>query len=269
MKPKNIQLYNQVKMMADEIYKKPSAFKSGYIIKKYKELGGEFINDGEEKKLKRWFDEKWEDINPFKNDSTYPVFRPTVRINKETPLTVNEIDKNNLIEQSLIKQVIKGEKNLKPFKGKGINEMKLLKDISLHLKEHIKEGNYDDLDINQLNRVNKLMKQIKSGGGLIPANKIPKSDNVWEYSNPKEAQKKAFEYLGSDAVIYRSDKPDKKFMINDNGKWVHFGQMGYEDYLKHKNFERMKRYRSRATNMKGEWRTNPYSANNLSINVLW
>jgi hypothetical protein len=34
--PKNKILYEKVKMMADEIYKKPSAYKSGYIVKKYK-----------------------------------------------------------------------------------------------------------------------------------------------------------------------------------------------------------------------------------------
>jgi len=105
---------------------------------------------------------------------------------------------------------------------------------------------------------------------LIPAVKIKKTDDIWDYSNPKEAQKKAFKYLGKDAIIYRSDKKDKKFMIqDDNGKWIHFGQMGYEDYLHHKDYERMLRYRSRATNMKGEWKSNPYSANNLSINILW
>jgi hypothetical protein len=28
------------------MYEKPSAFKSGAIVKKYKELGGEYIEDG-------------------------------------------------------------------------------------------------------------------------------------------------------------------------------------------------------------------------------
>ena len=106
---------------------------------------------------------------------------------------------------------------------------------------------------------------------LIPANKIPKSNEIWDYSNPIQAQKKAYEYLGDTAHLYRSIKPDKKFMIfnPEVDKWIHFGQIGYEDFLKHKNFDRMKRYRNRAGNMRGDWKSNPYSANNLSINILW
>jgi hypothetical protein len=107
-------LYQKVKKMADEIYKKPSAYKSGYIVKKYKELGGTYSNDKEPKALKRWFDEKWKDVG----NKDYPVFRPTIRVNKETPLTFAEIDKKQLQKQIKLKQKIKGEKNLPPFKKK-------------------------------------------------------------------------------------------------------------------------------------------------------
>lgn len=50
--------------------------------------------------------------------SGYPVFRPTKKITKETPLLVSEIDKKNLKKQIELKQKIKGSKNLKPFKKK-------------------------------------------------------------------------------------------------------------------------------------------------------
>ena len=43
--PKNKRLYEKVKIMMDEIYSKPSAYKSGAIVKKYNELGGEYIED--------------------------------------------------------------------------------------------------------------------------------------------------------------------------------------------------------------------------------
>jgi len=112
--PKNKELYEKVKNMADKIYKKSSAYKSGYIVKKYKELGGEYIDDKKQKNLKRWFSEKWEDIG----NKEYPVFRPTRRVNKKTPLTVDEIDKKQLKEQIKLKQKIKGTKNLPPFKRK-------------------------------------------------------------------------------------------------------------------------------------------------------
>jgi hypothetical protein len=79
-KPTNQKLYEQVKLMADEVYKKPSAYKSGYIIKKYKELGGEFIDDNKPKLLQRWFKEEWKDVNPLKSSDSYPVYRPTKKI---------------------------------------------------------------------------------------------------------------------------------------------------------------------------------------------
>jgi len=55
------------------------------------------------------------DINPFKTDTSYPVYRPTRRISKKTPLTIQEIDPENLKKQIIKKQKIKGKKNLPPF----------------------------------------------------------------------------------------------------------------------------------------------------------
>ena len=48
----------------------------------------------------------------------YPVYRPTVKVSKKTPLTVGEISRSNMKEQIKEKQIIKGNKNLKPFKKK-------------------------------------------------------------------------------------------------------------------------------------------------------
>ena len=108
------ELYNKAKKTADDIYKKPSAYKSGYIVKLYKKLGGRYQDDNKSKNLKRWFNEKWQDVG----GESYPVYRPTIRINKKTPLIVSEIDKTNLIKQISLKQKIKGNKNLPPFKQK-------------------------------------------------------------------------------------------------------------------------------------------------------
>jgi len=107
----NPKLYEEVKRQADTIYSKPSAYKSGFIVKKYKELGGTYSGD-EPKKLKEWFQSKWIDVG----GQEYPVYRPTVRVNKSTPLTVQEIDPLNLQQQIRLKQRIRGRKNLPPFK---------------------------------------------------------------------------------------------------------------------------------------------------------
>jgi hypothetical protein len=109
------ELYNKVKLEADKIYKKPSAYKSGYIVKTYKSLGGRYRDDNQPKNLSRWMKEKWSNINSLINVEGYPTYRPTKRINNKTPLTVDEIDKKNLKKQIKLKQIIKGDKNLKPF----------------------------------------------------------------------------------------------------------------------------------------------------------
>jgi len=107
-------LYEKVKKMANKIYDKPSAYKSGFIVKKYKELGGTYTDDKKEKELKRWFSEKWVDIG----NKEYPVYRPSIKINKRTPLTIKEIDPKQLKEQIKLKQKIKGTKNLPKFEKK-------------------------------------------------------------------------------------------------------------------------------------------------------
>ena len=109
--PLNKKLYEEAKKIANETYKKASAYKSGFIIKKYKELGGKYADDGKEKKLKRWFSEEWRDIGGLE----YPVYRPTKRISKDTPLTASEINPIKAMEQIQLKQKIKGKKNLPPF----------------------------------------------------------------------------------------------------------------------------------------------------------
>ena len=43
------ELYDLVKQKADEVYKKPSAYKSGYIVKTYKQLGGRYQDDNKTK----------------------------------------------------------------------------------------------------------------------------------------------------------------------------------------------------------------------------
>lgn len=95
--------------------------------------------------------------------------------------------------------------------------------------------------------------------------------NIRKYSNPKQAQRMAYKYLGKTAKIYPSLNKDKKYRIYDpkQNKWVNFGQMGYEDYTRHKDKTRRKNYLNRSKYIRGNWKTNKYSANNLSRNILW
>lgn len=221
----NQKLYNQVKYEANNIYNKPSAYKSGWIVKTYKHRGGTYKEDNKPKNLQRWFNEDWGDIG-YKE---YPVYRPFKRVDENTPLTAYEIDPEQAKEQIKLKQIIKGSKNLPPFKsiGKGFKE-------------------------------------------LILINNVPENNEIWKWSNPLQVRKMADKYLGEDIPIYLSNKKGKKYMVQDlNGKWIHFGQLKYQDFTQHKNLIRRKSYLARTSNMKGNWKDNPYSANNLSRNILW
>jgi uncharacterized membrane-anchored protein YjiN (DUF445 family) len=110
------ELYEKAKKIVYKQYDKPSAYRSGALVRKYKELGGRYEDDNNKQKpLDRWFKELWMDIG----NKDYPVYRPTIKIDKQkTPLTVDEIDKKDLQKQIKLKQKIKGKKNLPPFKKK-------------------------------------------------------------------------------------------------------------------------------------------------------
>ena len=98
-----------------------------------------------------------------------------------------------------------------------------------------------------------------------------KFNELLKYSDPYIVFKNAKHIFGDDVLIYISTRKNKKYMIWNPEKqiWVHFGAMGYEDYTYHKNKLRRMSYRLRASNIKGDWRDDEYSPNNLSINLLW
>ena len=99
----------------------------------------------------------------------------------------------------------------------------------------------------------------KTGGGLN------------EYTNSKIAKKNAVKYLGKNVVLKPSTKKDKKFMVlnPDTNKFIHFGQLGFEDFTKHQDTKRQTSYLNRTANMRGDWKDDKYSANNLAREILW
>lgn len=97
-KPRDHILYDKIKKEITSRYK-PSAYRSGLIVKQYKEAYKELYKTdnayiGDKPKvsnLGRWFNEKWRNQRgeigyEYKND----VYRPTIRISKDTPKTYNE-----------------------------------------------------------------------------------------------------------------------------------------------------------------------------------
>ena len=100
---------------------------------------------------------------------------------------------------------------------------------------------------------------------MIPALKINKYDNLYKISNPKIVQDKANKYYNN-IIVYKSDKPNKKYFIIHNNKNIYFGSSNYEDYTYHKNNSRLLNFRKRNS----YWKNEPmYSPAHLSYYLLW
>ena len=93
---------------------------------------------------------------------------------------------------------------------------------------------------------------------------LTKLDKLREYSDPDYVMEKAQE-LGYNP-IHESSRKDKKYMVFDGHKMIHFGQMFYEDYTK--SLDPRKRMNFRKRNWRWEF-TPKYSASNLSFTLLW
>jgi hypothetical protein len=95
-----------------------------------------------------------------------------------------------------------------------------------------------------------------------------KYKQLLKVSNPEEVNERSLLYY--DRPIQLSTRKNKKYMIVDDwGKLRHFGDIHYEDATYHKNIERVIRYRKRMMNVKGNWRSDEFSPNNLSLRILW
>jgi len=91
-----------------------------------------------------------------------------------------------------------------------------------------------------------------------------KLQELRNYSDPEYVMNKA-KMMGLNPV-YESSRKDKKYMVFDGHKMIHFGQMGYEDYTKH--YDEMRRTRFRNRNKRWQ-HSSKYSPAWLSWFLLW
>ena len=95
--PKDKALYMKVKKEVYKAHPKHSAYRSGLLVKKYKERGGTYTSKKNSDGLTRWFKEEW--MNQ-RGETGYKkkgdVYRPTKKITKDTPKTFKEISKKEL-----------------------------------------------------------------------------------------------------------------------------------------------------------------------------
>jgi hypothetical protein len=134
--PINKSLYKKVKKMADKKFSsKTGIYKSSWIVKEYKRLGGRYSGKKPNVKspgLKRWYKEKWIDLNrPIRNSkgkivgyrpcgrpnlkskNKYPLCRPSKRITFKTPRTYKQISDKSITKAKREKSRIRNSGNIK------------------------------------------------------------------------------------------------------------------------------------------------------------
>jgi hypothetical protein len=89
-----------------------------------------------------------------------------------------------------------------------------------------------------------------------------------DYSNPSAVYRLARTIYGDDVELKPSSRTDKKYMIlNPNtDKWIHFGQMGYQDYTKHRSEFRRRNFRTRNKRWASQ---DKYTPGYMSYHLLW
>ena len=99
----NPDIYKKARKIADKTYARPGAYKNMFLVRKYKELGGKYKGK-KENKLERWRKEKWVSVDDYLKGKTVEcgsptiganACRPTKRISKDTPITIQELIKKH------------------------------------------------------------------------------------------------------------------------------------------------------------------------------
>jgi hypothetical protein len=138
--PTNKALYNYVKQLANKKFQSKSGiYRSSWIVREYKKRGGKYSGKKTSSSgLKRWYKEKWVDLNrPIRNSkgkiigykscgrskvkgskNKYPLCRPSKRVNKGTPRTYHSISSKSISRAKKAKSRIKSKGNIKFGSGK-------------------------------------------------------------------------------------------------------------------------------------------------------
>jgi hypothetical protein len=256
-KPTNPELYEKIKKEIYEKNKKHSLFRSAQVVKKYKEEGGEFINDdtGDKMNIPKWFKQKWAsandyyhtgDVIPCGSSNTkekfneYPLCRPIKILMKLNKTQLKKmIDKKNELKE-------------KPLITKNI-----LKTNKFNIKNTI-TGTGKDKFIKQLEDIN-----FEPNKYLNIAKKVAKKEGY----NPDK--------------LYFANNNDNKLMYDSPEGNKYFGKAGYGDFIiwsfkeskgeVKSGYAKQKRnvFRKSHGKISEIYNLGKYSPNELSINILW
>lgn len=100
----NPKLYREAKKIADKTYERHSAYKSMFIVSTYKKLGGKYSTKKDSGGVDRWNKEKWIQVVPFLESGKRIACgsgdnkkgcRPSKRVDKNTPITIQELIKKH------------------------------------------------------------------------------------------------------------------------------------------------------------------------------
>lgn len=97
---------------------------------------------------------------------------------------------------------------------------------------------------------------------------MSKLEQIFPYSDPNIVFARAKQIFGRDVKIEYSTRKNKKYMLYDPNKreFIHFGQLPYEDYTRHRDEVRRMKFQIR----NHEWSKAPkYSPRFLSYFLLW
>jgi hypothetical protein len=128
-----------------------------------------------------------------------------------------------------------------------------------------------------------MLDQFQGGASAHPQfEKQLKKEGIEPSSYLKEAQRRAksaglpYKVLG-----FASDGKHKLSMPNTDGKMIKFGKVGYGDFLIWSHLEKAQKvpkgtadakrntFQKSHSAIKGDWKKDPFSANNLALKVLW
>ena len=123
------------------------------------------------------------------------------------------------------------------------------------------------------------------GGGRVPSGKFSKQlreAGIEPSAYLKEAQRRAKQFnYPADLLGFADDGEHKLAIPNKDGRIIKFGRVGYGDHLIWGHLEhtgkapkgtaeaKRRTFHRSHTKIKGDWKSDKYSPNNLALKVLW
>jgi hypothetical protein len=250
-------LYAKAKRDATKSYgSKSSAYRSGYIVRRYKQLGGRYKGSKPKKSssgISKWFKEEWVQVEDYlksgkkiqcgSSNKDGKACRPLKRVNSATPITLPELRK--------------------------IHDDKLLLKITRQ-KQRDMDGRLSW----------KRGKFYPKNGGAAPKKSPPKTTKARIRREAPKALKAPTASWEESKPLYKpvkSSRDTKKGMVyvmkGGSKRLIHFGDASMSDYTKHKDPKRRENYLRRSAGIRdgaGNLTANDKnSANYYSRRYLW